>query len=71
MEEMSISEKDIRRLLKTFGVKVDQAIQEQLERYPQISPLRVRLVLVDLTNYGDGEPQPRLHLEIEGDIHSQ
>ncbi|HEY3345893.1 MAG TPA: hypothetical protein VGJ97_13245 [Anaerolineaceae bacterium] len=64
MEEMSASEKDTRKLLKTFGVRVDQAIQAHLQTHPDLDRLHVRLTLEDLSGT-DGQP---LHLEIEGEI---
>jgi len=69
MEEMREREKDIRRLLKTFGVAADQAIQEYLDLHPEVERLDVRLELVDLTGYGAARPEPPLHLEVEGEIH--
>jgi type IV pilus biogenesis protein CpaD/CtpE len=62
------SRKDIRRLLKTFGIQADEAIVAHLARNPQQDGLQIRLVLEDLTDYGDRPPEERLHLEIEGDI---
>lgn len=67
------SRQDIRRLLKTFGVRADEALIAHLARNPQVASLRIRLVLEDLTDYGDapsGEPPPGepLRLEIEGDV---
>jgi hypothetical protein len=59
---------DIRRLLKEFGVKADQAIMAHLSRMESPGPLRVRLVLEDDTVYiGSGPPSP-LHLEISGEV---
>jgi hypothetical protein len=59
--------KDIRRLLKTFGVKADQAIVAQLKRTSR-RPLRVRIVLEDVTDYGGAMPREKLSLEVEGEI---
>jgi hypothetical protein len=67
MEEGS-SRDDIRKLLKTFGVKADEAILAHLVRTPGESPLRVRLVLEDLTDYGDESPAVPLELRVEGEI---
>jgi hypothetical protein len=67
MEEGS-SRDDIRRLLKTFGVKADEAILTHLARTPGQSPIRVRLVLQDLTDYGNAPPTASLKLEVEGEI---
>ena len=66
MEESSRN--DIRRLLKTFGIQADEAMIAHLARNPEISRLRVRLVLQDLTNYGDSPPGEPLHLEMDGEI---
>lgn len=62
------SRKDIRRLLKTFGVKADEAIVEHLANNPQVKALRVRATLEDLTDYGDSPPEERLHLEVNEEI---
>ena len=62
------SRQDIRRLLKTFGVKADEGMIAHLARHPQIDHLHVRLILEDLTDYGDtplGEP---LRLVVEGEV---
>ena len=66
MEESSRT--DIRRLLKTFGVQADEAIIVHLARDLRVGSLRIRLVLEDLTDYGDSPPVEPLHLEIEGEI---
>lgn len=68
MEEQTQREKDMRRLLKTFGVKSDQSIQEHFKQHPDVKKLYLRLVLVDLTDYGDKQPEQRLHLDVEGEI---
>lgn len=62
------SSDDIRRLLKTFGIRADEAIVAHLARQPGEKPLRVRLTLTDLTDYGDSPPAEPLHLDIEGDV---
>lgn len=59
---------DIRRLLKTFGVKADEALTDHLERNPQVETLRVRVTLEDLTDYGDSEPEGALELTVEEKI---
>ncbi len=66
MEETSRD--DIRRLLKQFGVRADEAVIAHLARNPGDKPLRVRLTLEDLTDYGSNAPAAPLHLEIEGEI---
>lgn len=59
---------DIRRLLKTFGIQADEAMISHLARHPGIEGLQIRLVLQDLTDYGDSPPDEPLHLEMEGEI---
>ena len=66
MEESSRN--DIRRLLKTFGVQADELILTHLMRNPGTTPLRIRLTLTDLTDYGDTAPIEPLHLKVEGEI---
>lgn len=62
------SRNDIRRLLKTFGIQADEAMVAHLARYPAIERLHVRLILEDLTEYGDSPPKAPLSLEVEGEI---
>lgn len=59
---------DIRRLLKTFGVKADEAMIAHLARNPGVDGLRVRVVLEDLTEYGEAEPAEPLRLVVEADV---
>lgn len=66
MEEFT--SKDIRRLLKTFGVKADEAIQTYLDQNPRGAPLKIRITLEDLTDYGGHAPQGKLHLSVEDEI---
>ena len=66
MEESSRT--DIRRLLKTFGIEADEAIIAHLARNPGQIPLKIRLVLEDLTDYGDKLPEQPLAFEIDGEI---
>lgn len=62
------SRDDIRRLLKTFGIRAHEAIVAHLAQNPSSRPLRIRLTLEDLTDYEDVLPSEPLHLEIEGDV---
>jgi len=62
------SRDDIRHLLKTFGIQADESIIVHLARTPGGPPLQIRLVLEDLTDYGDSPPDAPLRLEIEGEI---
>jgi hypothetical protein len=64
----SPSKDDIRRLLKTFGIQADDAITAHVEGLGAGPPLQVRLLLEDLTDYGDDPPENPLRLEIEGQI---
>ena len=66
MEESSRT--DIRRLLKAFGVKADELILTHLTLSPGETPLKLRITLTDLTDYGETAPAEPLHLEIEGEI---
>jgi len=54
------SRKDIRRILKTFGIKADEAMVAHLARNPEIGELKIRIVLEDLTDYGDKSPNKDL-----------
>ena len=62
------SRDDVRRLLKTFGIQADEAIVAHLARNPGEGPLRVRVVLEDLTDYGASPPDRSLRMEVEGEI---
>jgi hypothetical protein len=59
---------DIRRLLKTFGIRADEAIIVHRARNPDAGPLRLKLILEDETDYGSSPPGERLHLEVKGEI---
>ncbi len=62
------SRKDIRALLKTFGVKADEAIVGHLAKHPDVSKLNLKVTLEDLTDYGTSAPGEKLSLEINGEI---
>jgi hypothetical protein len=66
--EDSTSRDDIRKLLKTFGIQADEAVIAHLALNPGEQPLRLRLILEDITDYGENSPAEPLHLEIEGQI---
>jgi hypothetical protein len=68
MMEDDSSRSDIRHLLKNFGVKADEAIVSHLARLPGTRPLRLRLVLEDLTDYGDAPPERPLAIEVIGQV---
>ncbi len=68
---MTETERDtIRRLLKTFGIQADEAMVAHLARTPQGQPVKIRLILEDLSDYGPTPPETPLHLEIEGELRS-
>jgi hypothetical protein len=62
------TQQDIRRLLKRFGIEADEAVMAYIESAPGQGPLRVRLTLEDLTDYGDKTPETWLYVEVEGEI---
>ena len=62
------SRDDIRALLKSFGIKADEVIIAHLARNPGVKPLKLKLILEDITEYGDASPADSLHLEIDGKI---
>ncbi len=64
----SPSRDDIRRLLKTFGVRADELMVAHLARHPEVGALHVRLTLEDLTVYGTSVPDSTLSLVVEGSI---
>ncbi|HZD11011.1 MAG TPA: hypothetical protein VE553_06690 [Candidatus Binatia bacterium] len=66
MEETT--RRDIRRLLKTFGVQADEALSAYLAQNPHVERLRVRVTLEDLTDYGSSVPEGTLELVVEDEI---
>ncbi len=67
-EEQNLASEDIRKLLKQFGVKTEQAVIEYLNNHPEAGPLSLRLVVEDLTDYGEFQPTDKLRLNVEGEI---
>ena len=65
------SRQDMRRLLKKFGIQADEVITAHLARTAGVGALRIRLVLEDLTDYGDSPPETPLRLEVAGEIQSE
>ena len=61
---------DIRRLLKSFGIQADDAISSFINQVPENTPLRLRITLEDLTDYGGNPPAERLQVELEGEVRS-
>ncbi len=62
------SRKDIRRILKTFGIRADESMVAHLARNPNLSSIQVRLTLEDVTEYSEDPPPEKLHLMIEDEI---
>ncbi len=62
------SRKDIRRILKTFGIKADEAMVAHLARNPDTSKLKIRITLSDLTYYGENEPESPLSVIVEDEV---
>ena len=60
--------KDIRRLLKTFGIRADEAIVAYLTRHPELRSLRVRITLEDITAYSDEKPAEMPQVVVEDTI---
>lgn len=62
------SRKDIRRILKTFGIRADEALVAHLARNPEVSELNVRITLEDLTDYGQKAQEGSLSVVVEDSI---
>ena len=60
--------KDIRALLKTFGVMADEAIVGHITKNPSAEILKLKVTLEDMTDYGDNNVEI-LELEVTKDIH--
>lgn len=60
--------KDIRMLLKRFGVQADEAVVRHLALLGDGVPLRLRCTLEDLTDYGERAPSSPLGVVVEGEI---
>ena len=62
-----ICRKDIRGLLKTFGVMADEAIVGHIAKNPNVNSLNFKVTLEDITEYEDSNTE-RLSLEITKSI---
>jgi hypothetical protein len=62
------SRKDIRALLKTFGVKADEAIVGHLAKNPDVGQLNLKVTLEDMTDYGSSAPSENLSFVVDGQI---
>ena len=63
--------KDIRILLKRFGVQADEAIVRHLALLGNGVSLKLRCTLEDMTAYGDQSPGTPLSVVVEGEIRAQ
>ena len=59
--------KDIRGLLKTFGVMADEAIVGHISKNPNVNSLNFKVTLEDITEYEDSNTE-KLSLEITKSI---
>ena len=59
--------KDIRGLLKTFGVMADEAIVGHIAKNPNVNTLNFKVTLEDLTKYDD-ENTEKLSIEVTKSI---
>lgn len=62
--------KDIRMLLKKFGVQADEAVVRHLATLPEPRALKLRCTLEDLTDY-ESPPSSPLQVTVEGEIRAQ
>jgi len=62
-----ICKKDIRGLLKTFGVMADEAIVVHIAKNPNVNSLNFKVTLEDITEYEDSNTE-KLSLEITKSI---
>ena len=63
----SSSHEDIRKLLKEFGLTADETVTAYLVETKPSRPLRLRIVLEDLTQY-DSPPAQSLRVVVEGTV---
>ncbi len=62
------SRKDIRRILKTFGIQADEAVVAHLARNPGRDVFRIRITLEDLTDYAGSPLAQSLSVILEDEI---
>ena len=65
-----ICKKDIRGLLKTFGVMADEAIVGHIAKNPNVNSLNFKVTLEDITEYEDSNTE-KLSLEITKSINCE
>ncbi len=60
--------RDIRGMLKRFGVQADMAISEHVDGLPGSQDIHLKITLEDKTDYeGEGPAEP-LHVVVEKEI---
>jgi len=63
------SRKDIRRMLKVFGIKADETLVAYLAKHPELDSLHIRITLEDVTDYSDSAPLESITFSVEEEIH--
>jgi len=63
----SNAHEDIRKLLKEFGLTADETVTAYLIEEKPGRPLRLRIVLEDVTPYATRPSKP-LRVEVEGEV---
>ena len=63
----SNAHEDIRKLLKEFGLTADETVSAYLIEHKPDRPLRLRIVLEDVTEHETAPAEP-LRVEVEGVI---
>lgn len=63
----SNAHEDIRKLLKEFGLTADETVSAYLIEEKPDRPLRLRIVLEDVTAY-ETRPSRPLRVEVEGEV---
>ena len=58
---------DIRKLLKEFGLTADETVSAYLIEEKPSRPLRLRIVLEDITEY-ENSPSQALRVEVSGEV---
>jgi hypothetical protein len=58
---------DIRKLLKEFGLTADETVSAYLIEMKPSAPLRLRIVLEDVTEYSE-RPATPLRVEVTGQV---
>ncbi len=63
----SNAHEDIRKLLKEFGLTADETVSAYLIQQNVDRPLRLRIVLEDVTVY-EAQPSDPLRVVVEGEV---